>query len=669
MNRLVKGLIYGSAIGIGLASTHYISHKNPILSDLSLSIKKNVPSVTSMHENEHHHFSNKFDYIIVGAGSSGCITAYFLAKWMQDYNIPGNVLLIDSGDDYFKVNGPKPDLWSWYENWCNFSVLHDTTVATTNAEPGNSNDSFSPAIASTHNGVGGCSTHDTRITFIPTTEQSKRMADTMKWSLDDFNMYIQAALDMMPLHTTAQNERFYDDVLKTLTDYTEDGARSETIEVRSRSESVEGLQSLQEYKAEIINDSIGYVSVAMYPDELRWTCAYLLHDSIRPKNLTVLANTEIDKVLFNVSKYSNFPDTYDIRMNQVLEYKIITGTGVLTSNGKEIKLKNDSDSGKTREIIIAAGSLGTPAILQRSGLGDSTVLNELGIPVIVDDKEIGHGVDHMEVPVMYSLLDKYLENSKLPRGGPMAWPIALFFKTMDESSGIMAHFGTSGPPYGDNVVIGTPNCSKPDYKAGFYANITTRDPHQPIQVKHINSETDFKVLALGVRKMVNVFDHLKTKGIVGDRFQPTGFDIDNDQLLDQYIRNNLGTAYHWMSTVKAGHNWLEHPVNVNFKVRSVSNLRVGSGAVLPEIPGANPHLTITGFSIALAHEILKETFSKRNDTPPLPLPGCSLPVELRNAKVTLLQCNGKPLIRRFGEELPKLHHIAKLQQNLTNNKN
>lgn len=59
-----------------------------------------------------------------------------------------------------------------------------------------------------------------------------------------------------------------------------------------------------------------------------------------------------------------------------------------------------------------------------------------------------------------------------------------------------------------------------------------------------------------------------------------------------------------MSTTAAGIN--SGVADEHFKVRGVTGLRVGSGASLPEIPGPNPHLTITAFALALAHDVVAE---------------------------------------------------------------
>lgn len=67
----------------------------------------------------------KFSTIIVGGGTAGCTVAYLTAKWMQENSIPGNVLLLDRGVDFFDAkNGPSPAIKNWFENWGTFGEAH-----------------------------------------------------------------------------------------------------------------------------------------------------------------------------------------------------------------------------------------------------------------------------------------------------------------------------------------------------------------------------------------------------------------------------------------------------------------------------------------------------------------------------------------------------------------
>lgn len=465
--------------------------------------------------------NKQYKYIIVGAGTGGCITAYTLASIMKNYNLKGRVLLIDSGNEYNHSNGPHPKMWNWFDNWSKFAVTHETIGI-----------GFLPAPGSSHHGVGGCGAHDTRITFRPRPDQIKRYCEAMKWTPEQFLKYMNTVIAMMPITTADCNEPFYTNVVNTIPP----------------------------------SMAPKFVDIAMYSDETRWTSAYLLDKRVRPNNLDVLTHWPVDKLLFD-------------------ENKRVVGV-VNADTAAVIKV------GPSSEVLLTTGSLGTPAILQRSGIGPKTVLDALGIKPIVYHDEIGHGVDHIEVAVSYEYAVK---NGDVPRGGPMAWPVVLH-----PTEDTLAHFGISPPPYGGNEVMGTPNCMHPDPNAGFHAHIQTTNPKTPIHLLHSNPHHDIAVLKKGVVGMINAFETMKAKGLVGNRVQPTDADLLNDGTLDLFVRNHIGTAYHWMSTCKAGHE-TSRPVDENFKVRGVSGLRVGSGAVLPEIPEFNPHFTISVFSVALAY--------------------------------------------------------------------
>ena len=565
--------------------------------------------------------NEKPEYIVIGAGTGGCLTAYFLSKWLDDLKIPGNVVLIESGDDYMSTKGPNPNMKNWFTNWKNFCVVHE-----------NFNSDIDYAIASSHVGIGGGSTHDTRITFLPTEDQRTRIANEMGWSVEEINMYFQSVLNMIPVQSAADNEKFYDEIIDKL-------AKTNTLKRLDN----------DECKAQIVKDSVSYVSMAMFPDENRWTCAYLLHDSIRPKRLKIVKNWTVDKILFK----KNIDGS-------------VSPISVISSENEYIDVKEGG------EVIITAGSLGTPAILQRSGIGPKKLLNDLKICPIVINEEVGHGVDHSEVPVSYEWLEKWKdENGNIPRGGPMAWPLALFFDDHDGKS-IMAHFGISPPPYEHcQEVTGTPNCSSPDNSKGFFVQISSYNPKDPLKITHVYSEHDFKQISRGVKKMINTFEALKKEGIVGNRVRPsTNVNINDEKQLTEWISNNLGTAYHWMSTCRAGKNSIV--VDEKFKLKGISGLRIGSGAVLPEIPEANPHLTISAFSVALAHSIIKDKHPymivmdadgflfrsiSNNDF-----------IELDNAKTTLELNKGKCLIRRYEDVSPDLRYLVKEHLDIINNK-
>lgn len=311
--------------------------------------------------------------------------------------------------------------------------------------------------------------------------------------------------------------------------------------------------------------------------------------------------------------------------------------------------------------------------------------------VFVDNQEVGHGVDHPEIGVLYEWLDKWnLPGGELPRGGVMGWPLSAFLSFLPEHKDlfaenpfceakndfVMGHFGAGMcEPYTEfPTVVCTPNCPKPDLQAGYRAQITSTNPEQSLRVIHAEQRQDWETMAQGVYAAVRMFDHLQARGVVGKRLEPP-FELSasNSEELVQWIRENHFTVFHWACTCKAGLNGTV--ADAHFRVRNterelgstVGNLRVGSAASLPDMPDANPHLSITAFSFALAEELVR-TQAERQHTL------YKNPMELRKAEKDLhtrvaamagthtreeLVAQQQLLqVRRAGQEFPNLRRAA-----------
>jgi choline dehydrogenase-like flavoprotein len=219
-------------------------------------------------------------------------------------------------------------------------------------------------------------------------------------------------------------------------------------------------------------------------------------------------------------------------------------------------------------------------------------------------------------------------------------------------------------------VVMTPSCINPDPNAGFRAHIMSIDPNKNLKVLHEDQTKDIDVMRRGVLKSIQLMESLKENNLVGNRLlPPLDIDVLNDKdKLMGWIKNNHWTVFHWTSTCKAG--LLGDVADEKFRLRGniindnnynnmirriVSNIYVGSAACLPEIPEANPHLTITAFSIALSEELLKKQFNNANRK-------YEKPVELVRANINISKQDNdhfSTIIRRSGEESPKVCNIAK----------
>jgi choline dehydrogenase len=287
----------------------------------------------------------------------------------------------------------------------------------------------------------------------------------------------------------------------------------------------------------------------------------------------VITNAEVDRVL--IDKTSSAQSV----LSSPLESDGLFAKGVrFRHHDKWFDAHLDANG----EVIVAAGSLHTPAILQRSGIGSANVLQKHGITPLVDNPEVGHGVDHNEIAVIYDWLDKWNDDQtgEPPRGGVMGWPLVLFAAlpsreehsddnhhsdhrhqhNLDDVPITQAHFGAgSAEPYTSGLaVVASPNCvlphRGPNGHGGFRVEIGSRDPSMPAHVIAGDESADYMNLVRGLRRVVQIFERLRIAGVVGDRIEPPkDLDLNDSEKLIEYIKARHGTAYHWMSTCQAGH--------------------------------------------------------------------------------------------------------------------
>lgn len=608
---------------------------------------------------------DEFSTIIVGGGTAGCTTAYLLSKWMEDNAVPGHVLLIDRGVTFSPEVGPSPRMEQWYGNWCEFGECHEAR---------NQDGSAYPVVPSDHRGLGGCSTHDTRITFQLRPEQKSRMAQEMGWTAEQLDTYFQTALNFMPLSPAIDKAApipFYDAVMTSL----------------SAPEHGRPLQRLpdDEHKAGIVIDSVAASSLAMYTNgdtnvgaELRWTPTYLMLDGVRPGKLKIVTDAVVEKINLGTGT-----DSY--------AEEGLVAEGVSIAVGGESCVARLQQGGR---VALTSGAIGSAAILQRSGVGPAAHLQSLGIPVLVDNPSVGHGIDHEEIAVLHEWLDKWnTAEGEVPRGGAMGWPLVIFASFRPElrdlfspttppatsssssssprSSYFQAHFGAGyAEPYTSfPSVVATPNCLRPDHSeaGGYRVLVRSTDPRESCLLVQGQHRADLETIAQGVFSTAHLFRCLEQDGVVGRQIEPDfAITAENRERVIEWIRQNHYTVFHWACTCQAGKSG--RVCDESFRLRNpasargvVPNLFVGSAASLPEVSEANPHLTISAFAVALAERLSRSTalgWARGDDGEHQGVTG-AVPelAECVQAREDL-RAQGGTVIRREGEERPLLGAVA-----------
>lgn len=267
-----------------------------------------------------------------------------------------------------------------------------------------------------------------------------------------------------------------------------------------------------------------------------------------------------------------------------------------------------------REVILCAGAVATPQLLMLSGIGPRAHLEEMGIEPIVDLPGVGenlqehcgiwitHGVRKgMRTANMdYNLFGvlKHGLRYLLTRDGQLATPTsqALAFIKSTPSEPIpdaQIHFMPMGYSIGDSAIkvlptpamMAVPNVSRP--KSRGTIRLASKNPHAPPRIypRMLDEAEDLQRLISACRVVRNIFSNEAFSSVAADEIFP-GPDIQTDREWESLLRKHVGPVFHVVGTCKMGIDDMS-VVGKDLRVHNVSNLRIVDASVMPTITSGN----------------------------------------------------------------------------------
>jgi choline dehydrogenase len=289
------------------------------------------------------------------------------------------------------------------------------------------------------------------------------------------------------------------------------------------------------------------------------------------------------------------------------------------ARGVEIEAKDGTvrTIGARAEVALCAGAYGSPQILMLSGIGDGAALSALGIEVRADRRDVGRNLhDHIAAQIKmrtrdtrpYGVSAKTLHRAVwnlfeylLFRRGPLASHvfeshIVLKSRPEEPRPDLQFPFWTMLPnanlfpiPFGHGYAISVVN-NRPESRGAV--TLASADPHDaPIIDPNILAESgDIEPIVRGI--------HIARRILAADAFSDfratelaPGADVRSDEQIRDWLRNTIATTFHPVGSCRMGGDQ-DSVVDPQLKVRGVEGLRVADAAIFPKIMRANTNASV-----------------------------------------------------------------------------
>ena len=495
----------------------------------------------------------KYDTIVVGAGSAGCVLAARLSE-----NPDRSVLLLEAGPDYPDLERLPDDLKYGHtrdaevkgapHNWSLEGII--------TPERGRVHVAQGKVV-----GGSGAINGQTFLRGLPDDYDSWASQGNPEWAYVNVLPYFRKMERDMDIRDDFHGSEGPIPILRRL-----EKERPPIQAAFYEACKAAGFSEDQDMNGP---NSGGVASIPMNnPDGIRMSTALTHLNPARHRlNLTIRGDVFVQRILFDEKR----------------------ATGVEAESGGE------TFTIEGEEIVLSAGGIRSPHLLLLSGVGPVQHLHDLGLHVVLDLPGVGQNLrNHPTASVSLRLKE-----------GVRLEPDALAHRTAlrftaegsETRNDMMAMLSSLFLPISGEVIPDGAirvSCSLQLPAAAGELRLASSDPQvQPhFEYRYLAESWDRQRMRDGIRLCLRLTESPEFQAVIAERLTPTDDDLASDDLLDAWLMRNLGTARHISGTCKMGPDSDPMAVVDQYcRVRGLEGIRVADTSVMPDVTRANTNAT------------------------------------------------------------------------------
>ena len=265
----------------------------------------------------------------------------------------------------------------------------------------------------------------------------------------------------------------------------------------------------------------------------------------------------------------------------------------------------------SREVVLSAGTIGSPQILQLSGVGSGELLARHGVQVVADRPEVGENLqDHLQARAVYMTSEPTLNDEihslfgpvrigleyLLARRGPMtmgASQVGAFVRFDPDVATPDTQFhvqplSSDSPGHGlHRFSAFTVSVCQLRPESRGHVRIVSPDchAHPEIAPNYLATEKDRRTIVGGIRTARRITAQQPIAGVIVGEREP-GTNVRSHEEILEWVRNHATTIYHPVGTCRMGMDD-SAVVDARLRVRGVARLRVADASIMPTITSGN----------------------------------------------------------------------------------